>query len=181
MESPPLYRCNACGKQFSDLTEHVLYVDHGQNQFKFGIFGKNEFGKTGYKSIQFPTSFSDVRTKLIKTDTNISVTSDLQLKYIPNINAIDDANSLDFTLPASTMFSSPEERQTYVELVQQLPDVVKELSKEDIVHTERLKMMFKLIGDGTFPFDNIAYLLFEDVVNWFSCEDIRTIKYTKQD
>ena len=39
--------------------------------------------------------------------------------------------------------------------------------------------MLKLIGDGNFPFDNISYLLFEDVINWFTCDDIQGMTYSK--
>ena len=46
----------------------------------------------------------------------------------------------------------------YAELLELLPAVVRELSSVDDVHSERIKQMFELIGDGVFPFANMYYL-----------------------
>ena len=39
--------------------------------------------------------------------------------------------------------------------------------------------MFELISEGSFPFKNIAFLLFSDVIQWFKCEDVRGMTYSK--
>ena len=54
-----------------------------------------------------------------------------------------------------------------------------ELSSVDDVHSERIKQMFELIGDGVFPFANMCFLLFEDVIQWFKCEDVRGMNYSE--
>ena len=42
----------------------------------------------------------------------------------------------------------------------------------------RLNDMFILIRERSFPFDNITYLLFEDVIQWYRCKDIRSMSYS---
>ena len=34
-----------------------------------------------------------------------------------------------------------------------------------------------LVALGQFPLDNVAFLLFLDVVKWFNCTDTRTVRY----
>lgn len=75
-------------------------------------------------------------------------------------------------------FTQPEDQTMFEDLIGCLPEVVTELGMQDPVHAKRLKDMFTLIVEGSFPFDNISYLLFEDVIQWFSCKDIRSMSYS---
>ena len=50
------------------------------------------------------------------------------------------------------------------------PAIVSELSLTDKVNSDRVLQMFELMGQGNFPYDNISFLLFEDVIQWFTSD-----------
>jgi hypothetical protein len=57
-----------------------------------------------------------------------------------------------------------------------LPDVLNELSK---VHKkDSFIKLLESIKEGKLPLNNIAFELFLDVVNWFSNDDTRAIRYS---
>ena len=66
----------------------------------------------------------------------------------------------------------------FPEMKEMLPNVVKELMNKDPVQGKRLLQMFRLIEEKKFPFDNISFLLFEDVILWFFLTDARAMRCT---
>ena len=84
----------------------------------------------------------------------------------------------DFEVSGQFEFTE-QESKLFKELMKYLPDAVKEISKTDSIHSQRIVDMFELISDGTFPYANITFLLFEDVISWFKCNDIRQIRYSE--
>ena len=42
---------------------------------------------------------------------------------------------------------------------------------------KELVSFLTLVARGQFPLDNVAFLSFIDVVKWFSCEDVRSMRY----
>jgi hypothetical protein len=53
-------------------------------------------------------------------------------------------------------------------MIDLLPKVLKSL--EDVGQKESFLTFMGLIESGTFPLHNICYLLFLDIVEWFSCD-----------
>ena len=84
------------------------------------------------------------------------------------------------TLPSTSVFSSPQEIALYEELLDLLPDAIKSLSIVDPKHSDRIKSMMKLMADGKCPYDNIAFLMFEDVIKWFVSGDVRSMRYSEE-
>ena len=93
-------------------------------------------------------------------------------------NSVDD--DLDITLPARTLFTGEYDTELYKTIFDLLPAVVSELGKQEKLHSDRIVKMLKLMAEGRFPFENIAFLLFEDVVEWLSCSDVRKIRYSEE-
>ena len=63
------------------------------------------------------------------------------------------------------------------DMIDVLPKVLKSL--EDVEQKESfLKFMgLHVLASGTFPLHNICYLLFFDIVEWFSCDSTTHMKY----
>lgn len=64
------------------------------------------------------------------------------------------------------------------EMVSTLPAVLKSL--ESAGHKEKFKQFLDLLASGTFPKTNICYLLFLDIIEWFSCESTTQMRYGKE-
>ena len=54
------------------------------------------------------------------------------------------------------------------DMIELLPKVLKSL--EDVGQKESFLKFMGLLASGTFPLQNICYLLFLDIVEWFSCD-----------
>ena len=48
--------------------------------------------------------------------------------------------------------------------------LLKVLKEEDVGQKESFLKFMVLLASGTFPLHNICYLLFLDIVEWFSCD-----------
>jgi hypothetical protein len=59
-----------------------------------------------------------------------------------------------------------------------LPKVLKSL--EDVGQKESFLKFMGLIASGTFPLHNICYLLFLDIVEWFSCDSTTHMSYAHE-
>ena len=204
MASPPIlpaieptihrYKCNVCGTTFPDLSRHILFVEHEEDApFIIGLYGQSKTtANYGYKNMKFPAKFLDIQSKLIRTNSSVSISlshSKPELIYTPmsqieaNVDSSDasETDTFETTMPSGeTFFPQPEDRAMFEELIRLLPEVVTELGKQDPIHAQRLKDMFILIREGSFPFDNISYLLFEGVIQWFRCKDIRSMSNSEQ-
>lgn len=63
------------------------------------------------------------------------------------------------------------------QLIDLVPSVVHELSKVDGMD-QTLLSFFELVHNKTFPLDNTAFLLWVDVVKWFSCSSTTAMRYS---
>ena len=61
------------------------------------------------------------------------------------------------------------------DMIDLLPKVLKSL--EDVGQKESFLKFMGLIASGTFPLHNICYLLFLDIVEWFSCDSTTHMRY----
>lgn len=60
-----------------------------------------------------------------------------------------------------------------------IPSVVDNLAKENRLDLTILSF-FQQVSDKNFPLDNIAFLLWTEVVKWFKCETTTTMRYSSQ-
>ena len=68
---------------------------------------------------------------------------------------------------------NPKEKASIVEVFQ---DVLDKLS--DVGKKVKLLKFFKLVQDGKFPLNNIAFELFLDIVEWFDKDESRKMRYS---
>ena len=61
------------------------------------------------------------------------------------------------------------------DMIDLLPNVLKSL--EDVGQKESFLKFMGLIASETFPLHNICYLLFLDIVEWFSCDSTTHMRY----
>ena len=61
------------------------------------------------------------------------------------------------------------------DMIDLLPKVLKSL--EDVGQKESFLKCMGLLASGTFPLHNICYLLFLDIVEWFSCDSTTHMRY----
>ena len=62
----------------------------------------------------------------------------------------------------------PKEETSVVEVFQDVLDKLSDVGKKD-----KLLKFFKLVRDGKFPLNNIAFELFLDIVEWFDKDESR--------
>jgi hypothetical protein len=62
----------------------------------------------------------------------------------------------------------PKIEASVVEVFQDVLDKLSDVGKKD-----KLLKFFKLVRDGKFPFNNIAFELFLDIVEWFDKDELR--------
>jgi hypothetical protein len=60
-------------------------------------------------------------------------------------------------------------------MIDLLPKILKSL--EDAGQKESFLKFMGLLASGTFPLHNICYLLFLDIVEWFSCDSTTHMRY----
>ena len=58
-----------------------------------------------------------------------------------------------------------------------LPTVLNEMKKND--HLETWLSLNRMIHDGSFPFENIAFQLFMDVCRFLTCENTSSLRYSE--
>ena len=64
------------------------------------------------------------------------------------------------------------------EVVQLLPDVIKELKKVGLANI--IIYFFRLVSNGKFPMQNISFLLWTEVVQWFNLENTSSMRYMEK-
>jgi hypothetical protein len=67
----------------------------------------------------------------------------------------------------------PKEEALVVEVFQDVLDKLSDVGKKD-----KLLKFFKLVQDGKFPLNNIAFELFLDIVGWFDKDESRQMRYS---
>ena len=64
------------------------------------------------------------------------------------------------------------------EVVQLLSDVIKELKKVGLANI--IIYFFRLVSNGKFPMQNISFLLWTEVVQWFNLENTSSVRYMEK-
>ena len=67
----------------------------------------------------------------------------------------------------------PKEEASVVEVFHDVLDKLSDVGKKD-----QLLKFFKLVQDGKFPLNNIAFELFLDIVEWFDKDESRQMRYS---
>ena len=68
----------------------------------------------------------------------------------------------------------PKMEASVVEVFQDVLDKLSDVGKKD-----KLLKFFKLVRDGKFPLNNIAFELFLDIVEWFDKDESRQMRYSQ--
>ena len=175
----PMYRCGDCREYLKNVTEvsqHMAECCH-EGPLVLAYHCKNELTNVfGYKKITFDKSVDDIK-QLLRNGYGMEI--DTEHKRL-SFQGKESNMVFETTLPSTSVFSSPQEIALYEELLDLLPDAIKSLSIVDPKHSDRIKSMMKLMADGKFPYDNIAFLLFEDVIQWFVSGDVRSMRYSEE-
>ena len=129
-----------------NVTKQSVYASFKLGDFTFELL--NQYAEKGYRiSINENRKLKfESELETVNVDDNVSIRTHPDLEY-------------DITVPADAFLKTPQENALYAELLELLPAVVRELSSVDDVHSERIKQMFELIGDGYFPFANICFYM----------------------
>ena len=189
-----MYRCSSCNQKFDDIVAHVKECSY-TGPFRIGVRGYNHEGKLGFFSLQFHGVTMHRVKQLVNNGYDLKINfvdkliifeSDFEkitVKEQKKGMQVEEKNECgkviaDFEVSGQFEFTE-QESKLFKELMKYLPDAVKEISKTDSIHSQRIVDMFELISDGTFPYANITFLLFEDVISWFKCNDIRQIRYSE--
>jgi hypothetical protein len=83
-----------------------------------------------------------------------------------------DNSGMDLNVTAENKISSAVDDLSYL-----LPSVLDSL--ESAGQLETYMKFNQLLAEKTFPLDNICYLLFRDLVQWFSCSNTSNMRYNE--
>ena len=64
------------------------------------------------------------------------------------------------------------------ELYELIPGVVDFLCDNDPLHKRRFVQMMKLMNSGTFPYENICFGIFEDLIQSYSIDSVNAMRYS---
>ena len=119
--------------------------------------------------------YSDDKSTVIEDTTNANKSrKSLSFQVTSDPLELSDSNRPDNSDPTGGItkpITSPEGRTTH-ELID---DVITVLESHGI--QSDFITFLKLVADGKFPLNNVAFMLFIDVVKWFDSKDIRSVRY----
>ena len=105
-----------------------------------------------------------------------------QIKRICFEDAVENYDDLAYIFTeqlGDERFNINEQEMEYVnEVVSLLPDVLTELRKTGLENV--ILNFFKLVCDGKFQINNISFLLWTEVVQWFKLENTSKMRYMDQ-
>ena len=159
------YYCQQGAENFSDIISH-LCEGHNREQIKFRSLELNEVtGKLGYRTKHFADTTA--------ASHNITVTGDHELSIVQRNSDTDEE---------SHAFEEPDYDAVEAEISQlyeTIPTVIEKLKQYG-----QLDLYIKwcnLVAANKFPLDNICYLLFLDVVQWFSSSQTSQMRYFQEE
>jgi len=118
--------------------------------------------KNSSKRLSFTSPTKEVQNT-IAASSHTSATS------AENVNTDDKSETVEHLDNSSTVQE---------EISELLPTVLGILSEEGRLDLTLLSF-FKQVRDGKFPLDNVALLLFSEVVQWFECDSTTQMRYSK--
>ncbi|KAK3107914.1 hypothetical protein FSP39_025021 [Pinctada imbricata] len=197
------YRCQYCKKsteQFKPIIEHLI-SDHDDKEMKFlkqfrsairtnnfriipkqcqnegrsiTILSEEDKIHVSRKTIFIPES---PLKKIQKEDVNAASTNSLSAEYQQYSAESDEIEHAD-EIDDDVMSDSAENDNDMEEMISLLPIVMEELKKANKL--EEYISFHRLVSESKFPLQNIAYLLFNDVVRWFSLEQSSHMRYSNE-
>ena len=162
------FRCYYCEFEYVHLcqcTEHLKLV-HGCLELKYRKRILDEkSGKFVYQSVHHPGIIPD---KLQEEDKCLKVVGDKLY--------IERGHSKRQRIDSSLLEKSSITKDDFINSVTKLlPALYDNLQKEEQV--EAIETFLCLVSRGIFPLRNIAYILFLDVVNWYSLDTTTHMRY----
>ena len=101
------------------------------------------------------------------------------LTFVPEALSSDEENedNLSSELRGLSLIDDDDDRALLDELSHLLPSVLDSLSNSN--QKETFMKFARMVASGQFPMNNIAYLLFMDVVDWFSSDSTTKMRYSE--
>ena len=159
-----MYLCYYCTLTADDWEEIILHLSNSHNnlelKFKSKILcensGKIQIISKSYGFIPHNTNF-----ELNKEEETVKILKDeiCHESYTENTSCDDEVDI-------------GQEHQDVVDI---LADALKELKIAG--HSSALVNFLKLVAQKKFPLQNIAFLLFCDVISWYSCDNTVLMRY----
>ena len=167
--SMPLpFRCYYCETDFEELRQ---YLDHCINlhqslELKYRKLILNETtGRFAYQSVHHPTLIPE---KILQEGRQLKVVGDTV--YIGK--GLAKRQKIASEVQKNTRTKKEEFVLSVTEILPALYDILYEEDQTDII-----ERFLHLVSTGEFPLQNIAYILFLDVVNWYSKKTTTLMRY----
>lgn len=170
---------------FSEIVTHLIEF-HPEETLKFSIKEENNTRVNNFKiipeicrqqgrTISINESSNTIHisrcNNFVKDSPCGKVTKSSDNDVVANVEAVNETGEADLYLD--------DKDNEHSEIISLLPSVVEQLKKAGKL-TEFI-LFHKLIKDRAFPLDNIAFLLFLDVVRWFGTGDgIHNMRYSNE-
>ncbi|XP_070182230.1 uncharacterized protein [Littorina saxatilis] len=173
------FKCYYRSDLFSRLTEVVRHIEgeHSGDPLKFRKLVLDEAtGKRKFVSKDFRLTPAEIN----KAGQEIEVNDGSGKITIKNKTFVDPSNSESVDQSQSECEASkPEGLDAEINrLLEILPNAAQRLKEQGLLSTWLL--LHELICEGTFPLNNISFLLFLDVVRFYSEENTSSMRYREE-
>ena len=183
-----MYRCFHCardGTKFSDIINHIT-EDHSNEELKLQKLDGNKVRTVNFKIIpdlareQGRVITINAESETIHLSRANTIPKDSPFKKVCRYTSTPIETSLgDTECDGESEISETEtdkDDSTFKELVELLPGVINTL--KDGGRLSEYVAFNRLLHEGDFPLDNIAFILFLDVVRWFTLDESTQMRYS---
>ena len=190
MEQQSPYKCHYCRQDrdsFQDIVNHSI-ENHKTEVVKIRKLVLHESsGKFLYQSKNYkyiPEDLYKQGKEIIPHDKNESIVireknSELCSPFAKKMHlATRSASNEKSVEPHTTVFTETVMEQQIQEMSSMIPQVLSNL--QTIGKLDTWMKFHKMLANGTFPMDNIAFQLFLDVAEWFSLDNTLGMRYSDQ-
>jgi hypothetical protein len=177
------YRCSYCTERchtFEEIIRHLSEI-HSTKELKFMRQEECKLKTLNFKVVpelcreQGRVITLNSETERVHVSRASVIPKDSPYKKV--VKSSENVLACDDDVSGVESIGDIEEDGEYNELISLIPDVIDELKRSGKL--EDYLSFHRLVSVGKFPLDNIAYLLFMDVVRWFSLDNVTsTMRYT---
>ena len=195
------YRCDYKGNSYSDLIHHLVEV-HPSQHLKYREFEiDTDSGKKGYRTKEYMNIVPDEGEVLVTSDNKVGIYKgmDRQKKskmntpmkitekgnskdddtLMANISCNPEDEEIDSLLKEMEMEHISEHQEEEDRLIRNIPSVLQNLKESG--NLKSFEKFCELIAKNEFPMQNIGFLLFLDIVDWYSNQSTSEMRYVRQD
>ncbi|KAH3877271.1 hypothetical protein DPMN_001134 [Dreissena polymorpha] len=177
----PLKATNTPSKTFVYQHEHLAIKSPSTKKFKSArtLFSPTKKSPSTKKFKSARTLFSPTKKAIPHCQQTLNIPTDYDETTDYNeTKAMLELTEAQLTCVTEDCMSNEENNDTESKLRSLIPTVAKELSQME-GHEKNLFNFFELVANKQFPLDNIAYLLWIDVVKWYSNSSTTQMRYGK--